>query len=135
MILDKSNLFSEDQAITVTANSTNVIDLGSADDMGPGTVKEIWIQATEAFTADGAATLTVSLTTDDSAAMSSATTLYTSAAIGKASLVAGYKIPIRGLPTGAERYLRLTYTVATGPMTAGKISAGIVNARQENVNF
>ena len=134
MILDKQNLFSDDQAITVTANSTNVIDLGAAD-KGPGTPLEIYIQATEAFTAAGAATLTVSLTTDDNASMSSATTLYTSAAIGKADLVAGYVVPIRALPTGAEQYLRLTYTVATGPMTAGKITAGIVLDRQENVNF
>ena len=31
MIIDKQNLFSDDQAITVTADSTNVIDLGADD--------------------------------------------------------------------------------------------------------
>ena len=36
MILDKENLFSDDQALTTTAVSENVIDTGAAKDVGPG---------------------------------------------------------------------------------------------------
>jgi hypothetical protein len=32
------------------------------------------------------------------------------------------------VPRGAERYLRLSYTVADGPFTAGKVTAGLVLA-------
>jgi len=134
MYLDKQNMLSDNQAVTVTANSTNVIDLGAAD-KGPGTVQEVWVQVTEDFAGQGSTTITFTLTTDSVEAMSSETTLYTSAAIDEGNLVAGYKLPIRGLPTGAEQYLRLTYTIGSGPMTAGSISAGIVLDRQENVNF
>jgi hypothetical protein len=43
-----------------------------------------------------------------------------------ASLTLGARpVQIR-VPRGAERYLRLTYTVATGPFTAGKVIAGLV---------
>lgn len=125
MILDTENMFSDDQAITVTAASTNVIDLGVDRDIGKGVPVPILIQATEAFTAAGAATLQVDLETDDNEAFSSASTIWTSGAIGKATLVAGYKFAINYVPRENERYLRLNFTVTTGPMTAGKITAGI----------
>ena len=131
MIIDKQQLFSDEQAITATANSTNVIDLGAAD-MDAGTPLHILAQVTEAFTAAGAATLTVTLETDDNDSFSSATTLLSTAAIGKATLVAGYQLPISFLPENVERYVRLVYTVATGPMTAGKITAGVTGPLQTN---
>jgi len=141
-MLDKQNLFSDAQAITVTANSTNVVDavggtpgfttdtLGNTPDNDAGKSPElaILITVTEAFTAAGAATLTVAVVGDDSAALASPTTLMTSAAIGKATLVPGYQFRL-ALPPGnaaADRYLGLVFTVATGPMTAGKITAGLV---------
>ena len=129
MILDKENLLSDDQAVTATADSTNVIDLGLGDN-GPGTVLEIFAQVTTAFTAAGAATMVLTLTTDSVAAMSSEVTLYTSAAIAVADLVAGYTFKIRGLPDGAEQFIQMQYTVATGPMTAGNITSGVVFTRQ-----
>lgn len=131
MIQDKQNTFSDEQAITATANSTNVVDLGGPD-QDAGEPLHINAQVIEAFTAAGSATLTVSLETDSDEAFGSATTLVTSAAIGKADLIAGKYIPISFLPADAERYVRLVYTVATGPMTAGKITAFIGGPRQSN---
>lgn len=133
MILDKQNIFSDGQAITATADSTNIIDLGSTR-MGEGEPIPLNIQVEESFTAAGAATLTVSVLCDDNEAFSSAQTLYTSPAIGKATLVKGYRLPgFSTLPIGTERYIKLVYTVATGPMTTGKINAALVLAQQTNV--
>jgi len=131
MIFDKTNLLSDHQAVTVTAVSTNVIDFGSAE-VGPGTEKQLLIQVTEDFAAAGAATLQVKLQTDADEAFGSAKDLIDFGAIPKATLVAGFQLPIRSLPHGVEKYGRLSYTVATGPMKSGKLKAGIVLDRQTN---
>lgn len=142
MILSDQNILSDDQAITATAASTNYIDLGAMGtpvkgaaaltrDLGKGTPVPILVQATEAFTAAGAATLTIDLEVDDNTSFSSATTVWTSGAIGKATLIQGYEALIDYIPKGTnERYVRLNYTVATGPMTAGKITAGITAGKE-----
>lgn len=136
MIFDKTTLLSDQQAITATAASTNVIDLGPIKtgivrDVGKGADCPLLVQVTEAFTAAGAATLTITLECDDNEAFSSAKTLWTSGAIPKATLVAGYVVLPEYLPRGTnERYIRMNYTVATGPMTAGKIVAGITMGNQ-----
>lgn len=139
MIFDKTLLLSNQQAITVTAPSTNVIDLRALGtvykhaaalkrDLGaPFLQVPFLIQVTEQFAAAGAGTLTVDLETDDNEAFSSAAVAWTSGAIGKATLAPGYMIGGLYLPRGVnERFFRLNYTVATGPMTAGKIMAGVV---------
>lgn len=132
MILDKENLFSEDQAVTVTAASSNVIDLQGANggDMSPGEPLEILAQVTAAFTAGGSATLTVALQSDDAEGFGTVVTHLTTPAIAVADLVEGYRLPFSMIPEGLGRYVRLNYTVATGPMTAGTIMAGIVPDKQ-----
>lgn len=134
MILDKQQMFSDEQAITSTANSTNVVDLGAFGEatQDGGEPLTILAQVIEDFTAAGAGTLTVTLETDDNASFSSATTLLSTAAIAKGTLVGGYQLPISFLAANAERYVRLVYTVATGPFTAGKITAAISGPRQTN---
>lgn len=138
MIFDQQTLLSDAQAITVTAVSTNVIDLGPirsglTRDIGKGQPIPLRIQAVEAFTAAGAATLTFELQVDDNEAFASPKTVWTSGAIGKADLIAGKVIVPEYIPRGTnERYMRLNYTVATGPMTAGKVTAGVVMGAQSN---
>lgn len=136
MIFDNQTIFSSAQAITVTAASTNVIDLGPIQtgitrDVGKGTDTPLLIQVTEAFTAAGAATLTIDLQTDSVENFATPKTVWSSGAIGKADLVAGKVIIPEYLPRGVdERYVRLNYTVATGPMLTGKIVAGITMGNQ-----
>lgn len=145
MILSLQDLLSDQQAITVTAASTNSIDLGATGtvygttaaivrDLGKGEPDvDLLVQATEAFTAAGAATLTITLQTDDNSAFSSATDALVLGPFGKAVLVAGWKLPVQYVPNGInERYFRLNYTVATGPMLTGKLTAGVVMGRQTN---
>ena len=138
MLFDKTTLLSDQQAITATAASTNVIDLGAtpssiARDIGKGKPIPLLIQVTEQFTAAGAGTLTVALQVDSDEAFGSAKTVWTSPAIAKATLAPGYVIVPEYIPRGTdERYMRLNYTVATGPMTAGKVVAGVTMGNQSN---
>lgn len=121
MIFDKENLFSEDQAITVTANSTNVIDLGLTE-MGEGEPIEVIIQVTTAF-ANGTSII-AKLYTDSAVGMGSEVLLQESGVILTATLVQGYRFKFSILPQDCKRYLRLTYTV-NGTMNAGNIFAGL----------
>lgn len=136
MIFDRQTLLSDQQAITVTAPSTNNIGLGPKAsglirDIGKGRQIPLLIQVTEAFLAAGAATLTVTLEVDDNAGFGSPKVVWTSPAIPKATLIPGYVFIPEYIPRGTdEEFLRVNYTVATGPMTAGKIVAGVTMGNQ-----
>lgn len=138
MIFDKQTMFSDAQAITASAASTNAIDLGPqkiARDIGKGTPIPLLIQVVEAF--DSAAddeTLTVALQMDSTDTFTPDKTI-SLGTISNADLKkVGTRIPFQAIPDGVDmRYIRLYYTVAgTGNFTAGKITAGIVMGRQTN---
>ena len=131
MLYDKENLFSENQAITADAASTNVVKLaqGQLKEVAFGTPIPLRIQVTETFT--GATSVEIKVQTDDNEAFSSPTTLATTGAISGSDLVAGYVAPINFIPKGNEGYMRLYYDVTVGSggsISAGKITAGIVDA-------
>jgi hypothetical protein len=134
MIIDKQTLMSEDQAVTVTAASTNVIDLASIATGTPTPNElgnyELLLQVTTTFHAGTSMSATVQ--TDDDESFGSPTSLVASAAIATATLVAGYQYKI-ALPSDAitERYMRVYYTVV-GTMDAGKVTAALVIDRQTN---
>ena len=130
MIYDKLNTFGTDQAVTTTAASTDIIDLGVVRDIGNGEPMELVILCTETATASGSATVTFTLETDDNSGFSSAAVLASSGAIGKAALTAGTEVLRVKVPLDVERYLRVNYTVATGPLTAGKFTAFLAHDRQ-----
>jgi hypothetical protein len=125
MIIDRFNEFSDAQAPDTVAThaSTNVVDLKAA-----GAIESkphyLHVKVNTTVTSDGNATVTFLLQTDSAEDFGSATTLWTSAAIGKATLVAGYEVvrlPINGLPL--KRYVRVAYTIGTAALTAGKFDA------------
>ena len=140
-ILDIRTLFSDDQAITATAVSTNVLDRGVvgtpvggaaalSSDLGKSMVP-FEVIVTEAFAT--LTSLTITLETDDNSGFSSALTKWTSGAVAAAALVVGKRIPIGYVPEGVdERYVRLNYTVTGSSATAGKITAGIAAGLQTN---
>lgn len=121
MIFDKENLMSEDQALTTTAVSENVIDLGLTE-MGEGEPIEIIVQVT-ADLATGTS-VQIDLETDDNASFSSAVVLQASGVIATASLKAGYRFTFSILPQDAERYIRLNYVII-GTFDAGTVTAGL----------
>lgn len=133
MYLDHENLFSDAQAVTVTAASSNIIDLGpifsanAARDIGRGSkVTRIYAILDATFTAGGAGTLDITLQGDDNSAFGSPRTLFDTGVLALAALFQGAVVLDVAMPTGVEKFLRLMYTVATGPMTAGAITAGLV---------
>jgi hypothetical protein len=135
MYIDRQNLFGQDQVVTASAASTDYIDLGVARDVGNGERLEILVLCTQDATAAGAAAVTVALQSDDNSSFSTPVNLVLSDAIPKASLVAGAEVLRVAVPYGTERYLRLFYTVGTGPLTAGKFTSGLIPQRQANVAY
>ena len=129
MILDSQGLFSDDQAITASAASTNYIDLQTADNIGIGGAIPLLIQVTEAF--DNLTSLAVAVQQDDNSSFSSATTLAT-ATLTLAELVQGAKFPIHFMPRNGERYIRVYYTVTGTAPTAGQVTAGFTTGDQTN---
>lgn len=130
MYLDAQNEFSDAQAVTATAISTNVIDLGPENtlkDIGAG--EPIWLVVltqTTATDASSDATLAVTLESDSTANLAtSPTTHYTTGALAFSAFApAGSVLAIVRLPVGLyERYLGVRYTVANGPLTAGNFDA------------
>jgi hypothetical protein len=133
MIIDKLLQVSDDQAVTTTAASTDVIDFGQANpNSGMSDMLKMVVTVGEAVTADGAATVTIAV--QDSADNSSWATIASTTAIGKADLGLGKQIVIP-MPVQHRRYVRVNYTVATGPLTAGAFSAQIVTGIQLNTAY
>lgn len=133
MYIDKALQVSVAQAVTATAASTDTIDFGSINpNTGMSDMLKMVITVGAAVTASGAATVTFAV--QDSADNSSFADVAVTAAIPKASLVAGAQIVIP-MPVIHRRYVRLNYTVATGPLTAGNFSAQVVAGIQANVHY
>lgn len=137
MILDANLEFSDAQAVTATAISTNVVDLGPVTDntlrdIGTGEPVYLVFSVDTTFTASGAATLTAALVSDSTANLATSATTHATplSAIPVASLVAGYTAAVHLPPGNYEQYLGIQYTVGTGPMTAGKINAFITKDAQ-----
>lgn len=123
MILDKETLFSNAQAITADAASTNIFDTGSVSDVGRGNILRLFGHVIAAF--DALTSLNIILETDDNASFSSAKTLWTVNRV-LAQLTAGADLELPAIPRGCERYLRLRYDVVGSNPTVGSISAGVV---------
>lgn len=141
MLLDGYLLFSNNQALTVTADSTNILDMQNARDLGIGDspALKVFVQTTAALLSAGATTLAIDL--QGSTDASTWTTMASVPATAKASITAaGTRIWSIDLPRPVNtqalpRYYKLVYTVATGPFTAGTVSAGIVLDDQANVQY
>lgn len=124
MILDDKFIFSDGQAVTVTAVSTNVIDTGpNAKKLGGGQemVCEVVVDT------DFATLTSLKATLQESADNSTFTTLVDGVAVAAASLLKGRKILCCTVPPTHARYLRVNYTVAGSDATAGKVNAHLVN--------
>ena len=142
MIIDATLIFSDSQAVTADAGSTNNINIGAAGtayghsapvkrDIGIGTEIPLWISVTEAF--NNLTSLTLVLQTDDNAAFSSPKEVASKTyALADLTLGARLKFPAE-LPEGTdEQYVRLSYDVTGTAPTTGKIFAAVTAGAQTN---
>lgn len=130
MIMDRQLQFSDSQAVTATAISTDVVDLG--DDVTTrnigGTNPLYLVLQTDVLATDSGsdATLAVTLESDSTANLATSATVHASTgtmAFGTFS-PAGTTFAVLPLPFGQyERFLGVRYTVGSGPLTAGAFSA------------
>lgn len=133
MITDALLQLSSAQAVTVTAVSTNTIDLSQARDVAVGSDLFAAFNVDTTVEASGSATVTFEVIASANADLSSAVVVGSSAAIGKADLTAGRApifVRVGNHPTldKGARYLGVRYTVATGPLTAGAFTATITQS-------
>ncbi len=136
MIMDKEQLFSNAQALTTTAPSTNYIDLGSVRDIGVGLPPlEVYCKVITALVSGGSSTCVFAIETDTQSSFATAVVLAQSAAIAKATLVAGYEPLKLKLPQGVQRYLRMNYTVGTTDFTGGTVTAGLVLDKEAQASY
>lgn len=134
MILDALLEMSDAQAVTATANSTNIIDLGPVNDnltrdIGGG--EDVYWVISVDTTFAGLTSLAAALVSDSTTDLAtSPTTHIATAAIPVATLVAGYQYAVK-LPAGSyEQYLGTKYTVV-GTGTAGKINSFLTRDVQQ----
>lgn len=127
MILDAQLLFSDAQAVTSAAASTNLVDLGATyRDIGTGENLYVVLTVTTALTDSSSdSTVTVTLESETDANFGSATTVQTLFTIAATAAI-GTKYVARINPGVAERFIRLYYTPNNGNLSTGAWTAGLV---------
>ena len=119
-MLDNTLVLSNEQAVTTTAASTNIIKTNGGD-----VPNRVFLVVRVDTTFTGCTSVTPSVETDSASAFSSASTVMTLPTYPVASLTAGL-VAIVPLPLGLKDYVRVKYTVV-GTATAGKFSAFITD--------
>jgi hypothetical protein len=129
MYVDAQLLFSDAQAITAAAGSTNTVDLGAVRDIGTGEDLYIVVSVDTAFT-DGSSnsTLTVALEGDSTTSFTpdGTTDLFTIPALA----AVGDKFIAKLSPGSAPlqyRYIRLLYTPNNGDLSTGAVTAFVTH--------
>jgi hypothetical protein len=113
MFIDSQHLFSDGQALTATAASTNIIDIGIARNLFDGEpLCVVLVPTVSADITTGDETYAVALQSCASSGFGSSVTTHVSATIAAALLAASskYVLPI---PIGGQflQYVRLNYTL------------------------
>jgi hypothetical protein len=137
MILDAQLLFSDAQAVTAAAGSTNTVDLGSVRDIGTGEPLYIVVTTDVAMTDAGSdSALVVALEGDSTAVFTPDGTqdLFTSPAVSPAGSIFIARLN-PGMPPLQYRYARLKYTPSNGDLTTGSFTACIVHDIQKFVAY
>ena len=147
MMIDNNLIFDSNAAVTTTRDSTNIIDLSVARDIGDGEDIEVLVQCGTTNLASTATTTTIiaqiMVSTDNSTYTTAAKS--DAVAIGKlttGSHILNISMPIRriysevagaaGLGNDAyPRYIKLNY-VCSATLSAGTLTAALIGDRQTN---
>lgn len=120
-MMDKQAIFCEDQAVTVSAESDDYIDLEVADpNIGEGTPIKLKVQVTD--DADFAGGTSIQVELEDSANASSWADVILGKVVALADAVAGKVLFSGYIPDEIRRYIRVYFTVV-GTMSAGAVTA------------
>lgn len=129
MYVDSQLLFSDAQAVTAAAGSTNTIDLGAVRDIGTGAQLYVVVVCDVAMT-DGSSdsTLAVALEGDSTTSFTpdGTDTLFTFSALSAIGTIK-YAALDPGMASLQYRYIRLKYTPAGGDLTTGSFTAFITS--------
>ena len=123
MLLDQKNVFSDNQAITADAVSTNVIDFTKAG-MGPGNPLSVIVQVTEAF--NNLTSLEFQVQSCAVEGFGSGVVTHQKVSIALASLTLGKRVDLGSLLDGTLQYVRLNYDVTGTNPSTGKITAALL---------
>jgi hypothetical protein len=127
MILDAQNLFSDAQAVTAEAASTNSIDFGSARNIGAGEELYVGVIVDVALTDSGSdSTVTVALEGDSTTTFTPDGTQQLFIIPALAAIGSKYFAKISPEFASNFRYMQLKYTPNNGNLTAGSFTAFIV---------
>lgn len=130
-MIDAELEFSDSQAITASAVSTNVADVTNLGDLGSGNLLPLEVVVKADFDALTSLTIEVQEATD--AAFTTPIVL-ASQSVLLAALVAGFRANFNVVPhTANSGYLRMNYTVVGTNPTVGQISAAVVTGKQTNL--
>lgn len=135
MILDGLLLFDTASAKIATTDSTNVIDLQNARDMGVGDnpAMKVMITVTTAYLTTDAGTMTITVegSTDNSTySVYASTRAYTASEMTVGRQLFPIDLPARPVGDAVPRYYKLVYTVANH-FTAGAVTAALVLDNQQ----
>lgn len=143
MYVDKQTEFSDSQALTATAISTNVLDIFSTlaggttnaaavspnarIDIGSGP-GDLYLVVSTAVALTGGTTPTLTITlesADDAGLTTNAQVHYSTSALAQAAFTtAGTTLVAIRLPAGLyRRYVGIRYTITGGPLGAGAVDA------------
>lgn len=129
MLIDLFNQFSDAQAVTASAISTNVIDANHVSntlkDLGAGEELYLCVVCTTAMTdASSDSTVTVTLESDSTANLATSATVHVTLPVFAALSAAGTQRVV-AIPQSLlyEQYVGVRYTVANGSLTTGSFTA------------
>lgn len=136
MIHDAQNLFSDAQALTANAVSTNIIDLGAARNVGVGNPIYVVLCVDVAFSDSGNnSTVTVDLQGDSTTSFTpdGTQTLFSIATNAAAGTV--YIARIAPDAAGQFQYIRLNYTMVNGDVSTGTVTAFLAHDVQKYQSY
>ena len=128
MILDEQGLFSNNQKVTTSVASENILDLGKRE-VSFGTPIELFVQVSEEF--NNLTSLDIKVQTSIDEDFSDPVDLIEQT-MTLAELKQGAVAAIKFLPKGNLGYMRLFYTVNGSSPSKGKLFAAIADGVQES---
>lgn len=131
MMLDAANIYSNAQALTATAASTDVIDHRATGDLGRTSLR---LRVTVQTAFSGGTSVDAQFQTSATENFASPVTLISSGAIAVANLTAGRVILDVPVPSSTLRYTRMNYAVVGTP-TAGAVDAQLVESSPNMVTY